>query len=132
GLDLGTSPLAGPFVVSGMPRGRRSAAIAIPHGLGTITHLWVGIQLASPTAGLIINSVPSVGSSHDYYLENGGFYWFGGSPKANFGLRLVGAAVVTAVPAGVAAARTSLAPPDPNPFRDASTLRYTVAQPGVV
>ena len=33
--------------------------------------------------------MPSIGSSHDLYVEGGLFYSFGGHPKANFALRLV-------------------------------------------
>jgi len=132
GLDLGTTPYAGPFVRSGLPRGRGSASIALPHGLGAIADLWVGVQFTSTTAGLIINSVPSVGSSHDLYLENGGFYWFGGNPKANFGLRIVGIPASVSVDNGSGAGHMSLAPIQPNPFRAGSTIRYTIARHGRV
>jgi hypothetical protein len=125
GLDLGTTPFAGPFVAGGLPRGRGTAAIALPAGLAPIAHLWVGVQFTSGTAGLIVQSEPAVGSSHDLYLENGSFYWFEGSPKANFGLRIVGAPAAVSVGGG-GTAGASLAPARPNPFHDATTLRYTL------
>jgi hypothetical protein len=132
GLDLGTSPFAGPFVRSGLPRGRGIVSIALPPGLASASHVWVGVQFSSTTAGLVINSVPSTGSSHDLYLENGGFYWFNGNPKANFGVRLTGTPGSVSVDAGPGGEQTSLAPPHPNPFRDGTILRYTVAQRGLV
>jgi hypothetical protein len=132
GLDLGTSPFAGPFVRNGLPRGRGAVSIALTAGLPAIAHLWVGIQFTSATAGLIINDTPSVGSSHDLYLENGGYYWFGGDPKANFGLRIIGAPVSVSVGDAPAVERMSLAPPDPNPFRDETLLGFTLADRGAV
>jgi hypothetical protein len=110
GLDLGTSPLAGPFVRNGLPRGRGRVAIPMSLGLAAITDLWVGVQFSSATAGLIIRSTPSIGSSHDFYLENGGFYWFGGEPRANFGVRIVGSPAVLPVGGGSEPTAATLAP----------------------
>jgi hypothetical protein len=69
------------FSATALPRGRRSGAIALPDGLNAGTDLWVGVRFSSATAGLILQDVPSVGSSHDVYLENGAFYWFGGGAE---------------------------------------------------
>jgi hypothetical protein len=132
GLDLGTTPFAGPFVVTGLPRGRGTAAIALPPGLAPLVDLWVGVQFTSATAGLIIHSAPAVGSSHDLYLENGSFFWFDGNPRANFGLRVVGTPHAVSVGGGGAPAGVSLAPARPNPFRDRATLHYAIERRGPV
>lgn len=131
GLDLGTTPLAGPYVVGGLPRGRKTATIPLPQSLGVGASIWMGVQFTSTTAGLILNSVPSVGSSHDLYLENGGFYWFGGSPKANFGIRLVGNSTPLAVGDRPEPNRVAL-DARPNPFAGRTTLDYTIDRRGPV
>ncbi len=89
GLDLGTTPLAGPYTVSGLARGRQIVAVPLPDAPVVGTDVWVGVQFSSATAGWIINNVPSVGVSHDLYLENGNLFSFGGDPKANFAVRLI-------------------------------------------
>jgi hypothetical protein len=131
GLDLGTVPLAGPFVVGELPRGRRAITITLPHALQVDASVWMGVRFSSTTAGLIINNVPAVGMSHDLYLENGGFYWFGGDPRANFGLRLTGTLNPLAV-AGERAPGVMLAPPQPNPFRDEVAIAFTTGRRGAV
>jgi hypothetical protein len=95
------------------------------------THLWVGVRFTSATAGLVLRDVPSAGASHDLYLENGAFYWFGGNPKANFALRLVGRPGSVGVDDGPAPA-LALAQPRPNPFRDGVELDFTLARAGEV
>ncbi len=132
GLDLGSSLLAGPFVTGELLRGRGRVAIALPGGLEVGPALWVGVRFSSGTAGMILNDLPSVGGSHDVYLENGGLYWFGGAPKANFGLRLVGTSGTVAVETGAPPPGVSLAPALPSPFRHETTLRFTIARPGPV
>lgn len=131
GLDLGATRIAGPFTVTSLPRGRKVVAIALPHVATPGSSVWVGVQFSSTTAGLVLKDVPSVGSSHDLYLENGGFYWFGGHPKANFGIRLMGTPRTAAVDDGPSAG-LALAPPSPNPFRRGTTLSFTLARGGPV
>jgi hypothetical protein len=131
GMDLATLPLAGPYTIGALPRGRRAVAIALP-GLAIESSLWVGVRFTSSTAGLVIKSTPSVGSSHDYYLENGNFYWFGGDPRANFGLRLVGTSAAVSVDEGTTLDRAALSPPRPNPFRAGATIAYAIPRRGTV
>ena len=131
-LDLDTPLLAGPFVTTPLARGRGRVAIAIPTGLAVDAALWVGIRFSSSTAGVILRDLPSVGSSHDLYFENGGSYWFGGAPKANFAVRLVGTSLALDVHGDMHAKSLELAPALPNPFREAATLRYTVERAGPV
>lgn len=130
-LDLDAIPLGGPFVVNGLPRGRGTGSIALAQSLAVGASVWVGVRFTSTTAGLILKDVPSVGTSHDLYLENGNFYWFGGSPKANFGLRLASKASPLAVgdPPSLA---TTLAPARPNPFSRGTTLAYAIERRGAV
>ena len=47
--------------------------------------LWFS-QSNSPEAGWLLYDPPTIGSSQDmfYIWELGGWYWFGGNPKANF------------------------------------------------
>lgn len=132
GLDLDAPLLAGPFATTGLARGRGRVAIALPAGVEVGAHLWVGVRFTSATAGLILKSVPSVGISHDIYFENGGFYWFGGAPKANFGIRLVGISTTLSVEGDLEPLRVDLAPVQPNPFRGEATLRYTIGRAGPV
>ncbi len=89
GLDLDATPLLATYAVDGLSRGRHSVSVAMANAPVVSSAIWVGIQFSSTTAGLIINSVPSVGFSHDLYLEDGGFYNFGGTPLANFALRVM-------------------------------------------
>ncbi len=131
GLDLGATLLAGPFVVTGLPRGRGAVAIPLSHALAVGPNLWVGVQFTSTTAGWILRGTPAVGSSHDLYLENGNLYWFGGDPKANFGVRLVGTAASVSV-GGDPPSRLALAPARPNPFHRGTTLDYSTGRRGPV
>jgi hypothetical protein len=89
GLDLATGTVLGSYVVAGIARGDQIVAVPLSDAPAVPADLWVGVQFSSTTAGLVIHDVPSVGTSHDLYLENGDFYDFDGSPKANFALRLV-------------------------------------------
>ena len=126
GLDLGTAPLAGPFTVAALPSGRKAVTILLPHVTTPGSSIWVGVKFTSTTAGVILHDVPTVGSSHDLYLENGGFYWFGGNPKANFGIRLAGTPTALAVEGATAPVHATLAAPRPNPFRLGTTLDFAL------
>jgi hypothetical protein len=105
--------------------------MALPH-LAVDSTLWVGVRFTSTSAGLIINSVPSVGRSHDLYLENGNFYWFNGDPKANFGLRLMGTATALAVGRDPSPRGVVLAAPRPCPFRDGTAFDFSTPRRGGV
>lgn len=130
GLDLGAEPLAGPFMVEGIARGRARVAVPLPAAPAAGTHLWVGVRFTSATAGLVLHDTPVAGASHDLYLENGGFYWFGGSPKANFGIRLTGtpANVGAETPPQLALALA----PRPHPFRAGGTFELAIPRAGPV
>ncbi len=130
GLDAGIAPLAGPFVVSGLTSGRNRVSVRITGAPVAGGSVWVGIRFSSMTAGLIINSVPSVGHSHDLYFENGDLYWFDGNPLANFGLRLVRGSGSVDVGRVAHPARVALTSARPNPFRTGSTIGYAIDRPG--
>ena len=132
GLDLAASPFAGPYIVNSLPRGRGVVSIALPQLQITTANLWIGVRFSSTTAGLILNDDPAAGSSHDLYLENGDFFWFGGTPRANFGLRLIGRATSVAVGEGPDLARVALAPAQPNPFRADTRFTFSINQRGPV
>ena len=89
GLDLGASPLLGSYPVTGLTGGRHIVSVPLTNTPSVTAGIWAGVQFTSATAGLIVKDVPSVGSSHDLYFEDGVFYNFGGTPRANFALRVV-------------------------------------------
>ncbi len=89
GADGDLIPLAGPYVIQVPAAGRGLATVSLPDRPVAGANLWVGVQFSTTTAGLIIKDVPSVGTSHDLYFENGNIFSFGGTPKANFALRVV-------------------------------------------
>lgn len=130
GLDAGIAPLAGPFVVSGLTSGRNRVSVRITGAPVAGGSVWVGIRFSSVTAGLIINSVPAVGHSHDLYFENGDLFWFDGNPLANFGLRLVRGSGTVDVGDDPRQSQVALTSARPNPFRAGSTIGYTIDRPG--
>lgn len=92
GLDLAAAPVFGTYVVNGIPRGRQSVTVPLPDAPVAGPHVWVGVRFTSSTAGLVIKSVPSMGSSHDLYVESPDFdvwYTFGPPSAANFALRVI-------------------------------------------
>lgn len=88
GLDIDLVRLAGPYVVTGLLPGRHFAHLDVFDWVVVGPDLWIGVQFTRRSTGLVINETPSVGSSHDYYLENGNFFYFGGDPEANFSLQV--------------------------------------------
>jgi hypothetical protein len=89
GLDLGADPLIGTYAVHDIPGGRQMISVPLPDAPVVEQDIWVGIQFSNATAGLVVNSVPSVGASGDFYVEEDARYDFGGDPLANFALKLV-------------------------------------------
>src|SRR5205085_6217726 len=89
GLDLAALPLLGTYTAAGLTSGRHVVAVSLPDAPALAKDVWVGVRFTSATAGLVLNSVPAVGASHDLYLEDGNFYAFGGTPLANFALRVL-------------------------------------------
>jgi hypothetical protein len=132
GLDASIAPLAGPYVVGGLTSGRNRVSTRLTGAPVAGADIWVGVRFSSTTAGLIINSTPSVGSSHDLYLENGDLFWFNGNPRANFGLRLVRGSGSVGVEDDSPAGRVALTSARPNPFRTGSTISYSIGRAGRV
>ncbi len=89
GLDLAATPLLGTYTVAGLTTGRHIVSVPLPDAPVVGADIWIGVEFSSTTAGLLLNGSPSVGVSHDLYMEDGNFYDFGGSPPANFALRVV-------------------------------------------
>jgi hypothetical protein len=88
GTDAGLVPLLESVPVGPLQAGRHAMQVPIPDGPLVGPNLWVGVRFSSRSAGLVIQERPALGSSHDYYLENGSFFWFAGRPIANFALRI--------------------------------------------
>lgn len=64
--------------------------ITLPAPLTAPADLWIGFSFSAADAGLLIFDPPTVGTSHDLFTRNnGGPYWFGGNPVANFYLETV-------------------------------------------
>lgn len=120
GLDVNLVPLLGPVVVSGLMEGTHTIDVPIANGPVVGSDLWVGIRFTSATAGLVLNDVPSVGSSHDYYWEAGQLYWFGGSPVANFSVQVEVDGTPSAAPTPGVASNFRLGAVRPNPARSAT------------
>ncbi len=55
--------------------------------------IWMSVQWPGSDAGWLIFGPPSVGATHDlfYRFPGGGYFFFGGSPKANFCAAIFGA-----------------------------------------
>jgi len=80
------SIVAGPFVTTGLPSGANEIEVTVPGGTPVSQDLWMGVKLSTISAGLLIADPPVVGTSHDYFYEvpPGGYFFFGGAPRANF------------------------------------------------
>ncbi|HKQ57383.1 MAG TPA: hypothetical protein VJY35_05910 [Candidatus Eisenbacteria bacterium] len=90
-------PFGGPGTVIGGP-----FLSSVPGGSGTLTSetpgaavtigpdLWMGVQFLAEGMGLFLNNPPSIGSSADLFYQRPeeAFMNFGGSPVANFMLRV--------------------------------------------
>lgn len=64
--------------------------ISLPSPLAAPQNLWIGFSFSAADAGLLVFNPPTVGTSHDLFMiDNGGPYWFGGNPVANFYLETV-------------------------------------------
>jgi len=109
GLDVSAVPLAGPFVVAGLPQGLNTVTVAVPGGVVLDGDLWMGVRFDSSTAGLVICNPPALGTSHDYYLEDGQLYYFGGDPPANFDMCVESDVLVATRPATWSALRARYA-----------------------
>lgn len=125
GDDSDLQPLAGPFTATGLTTGSQAVEIVFPQPIDTGPDLWIGVRFTSDTAGLLLNDTPTVGLSHDLYVENGRMYWFGGSPVANFALGLTSESVSTAVPPAPAVGGRLLGN-WPNPFNPATAVEYEI------
>ncbi len=88
GADKDMIPLFGPYVVRNLPLGHHRIDVPVADGSVIGPDLWMGVRFSSPTAGLVVHDEPWLGESHDFYVENQNFYYFGGHPRANFSLRI--------------------------------------------
>jgi len=88
GDDPPGAVLAGPYYASGLPTGANMIQVTVPGAPPISPSVWMGVRFSSSTAGLLLADPPVVGSSHDFYFENGDYFFFGGDPKANFYLSL--------------------------------------------
>lgn len=129
GGDATLTAVGPAFTVSDLAAGSGLVTLPITGGPVVGPHLWMGVQFSSPTAGLRLAGPPAAGSSHDLFVESGGFYNFGGSPAANFALRVDVNSSATGVEPGVAPALV-LAPVHPNPVRAGATLDWSLARAG--
>lgn len=85
-----TIPVGGPYTVGGLPGGTNAIIVDPPDAPVLGQDVWMAVQFSAPTPGLLIADPPVVGSSHDYFYEQppGDYFFFGGSPRANFYLRV--------------------------------------------
>jgi hypothetical protein len=88
GKDVGIVPLYGPLEVQGLMPGRHTIRVDVPHGPELGPDAWIGVRFTNLRAGLVIQEEPIVGESHDFYVENGSFFYFAGEPVANFGISM--------------------------------------------
>jgi hypothetical protein len=82
--------IAGPFL-SAIPGGAGTLTSEIPNPSVTIgPDIWMGVWFPADGMGLFLNDPPSIGSSADVFYQRPeeGFMNFGGSPVANFFLRV--------------------------------------------
>jgi hypothetical protein len=79
---------AGPYYFSGLPSGSQQLHFDVPGGMVLGPDVWMGVAFFAEDAGLVIAQPPTVGSSHDvfYQYPENGYFNFGGSPTADFGL----------------------------------------------
>lgn len=132
GLDQSLSPLHGPVTVTGLLEGQHRVRVPIVGGPAIGRDLWIGVRFSSPTAGLVINDAPAVGTSHDIYMENGQLYWFGGNPKANFSLKVEVGESVTAVGDPTVRSGLTVGPVFPNPVTSAgaASIAFELTEDG--
>jgi len=88
--DLG-DVVAGPYTFPGLPAGLNVLTLIPPDNPIIPKDVWFSVTATPQTAGLVIaGGPPTVGSSHDLFLDVSalGLVFFGGSPLANFMVRL--------------------------------------------
>ncbi len=82
--------LAGPYVLSDLPAyGKYLVHADLETGAGPpdlTQDIWLGIAFSPADVGVVLAHPPTLGSSHDLFAMQGGYYWFGGDPVANFAL----------------------------------------------
>ena len=85
------APVAGPYVFTGLPGGFNVVTLTPPDSPVVPVDVWFAVSFTPDTAGLVNAPPPSptVGVSHDIYLDTGltppaGLVFFGGDPLANF------------------------------------------------
>lgn len=128
GLDASAQVVAGPVAVGGLVSGVLGTAQALFPGSAPVgADLWVGVRFSSDTAGLVVSEVPTIGTSHDLYREDGNLFYFGGTPVANFSIRVQMAGQVGGrnEPGPVLA---RLSTPWPNPMRSRSSVLMSLEE----
>jgi hypothetical protein len=71
-------------------QGAWAYTITLPTPLTAPADLWIGFSFSAADAGLLIYDPPTVGTSHDLFMQdNQNLYYFGGNPVANFYLETV-------------------------------------------
>ena len=82
-----TAVVGGPFLLEDMPTGVNIVHVEVEPGVAELpAHVWMAVSFSLSNVTLLIYDPPTVGTSHDwfYLIPPGGYYWFGGSPTANF------------------------------------------------
>lgn len=78
------------YELSGLPIGAYIYTVDIGE-LAAPQDLWIGLAFSDANTGLFSCDPPTVGTSHDYWIEDtdgdgipDDFFWFGGDPAGNF------------------------------------------------
>lgn len=129
GNDDDIAFIGAPYTVSGLAPGTGTAVFDLTDLPAVGRDIWIGVRFDSPTAGVRLNANPTVGSSHDLYLEEGRFYFFGGDPVANFAVRVL-ATNITAVETPAVRAPSLRIEASPNPFNPRTLIRLELAREG--
>ena len=83
------APIAGPYLVAGLPPGANAFHIEVGSGV-VAPHVWLGVAFDDAGTGLLSFGPPSLGSSHDlaWLAPPGISVTYGGQPPANLFLGL--------------------------------------------
>jgi hypothetical protein len=99
-FDLGKgTPIAGPYVISGLPTGAHAFHIEVGGGV-VLPHVWLGVAFDDEVTGLLSFGPATLGASHDavWLTPPGAATNYGGEPPADVYLGLYSSPATPARP----------------------------------
>ncbi len=134
-VDDPPGPMLATFALPGLPSGENGMHVEVP-GSALSQDVWMGVSFSTADAGLQTADPAWPGTSDDYFHMNppGGYYTFGGNPKADFflGVYATGGLVSVDPASGLPAISGFTSNPAPNPTTAGVSFRFALREEGLV